>query len=86
MSLDKNGSVVQLGAVNNGQTCNRCRFCSGVAASDKSISFICRRYPPTPVGGPVPVNQGLQVFSNTQFPSIGSPNDHWCGEFLPVLN
>lgn len=83
MSIEKKDGADIL---NFAQACSRCKYCSGVAAPDKTISFICRRYPPIPVGGPVSTNQGLQLFSNTMFPSIGSPKEHWCGEFSPVLN
>lgn len=69
---------------NSGRVCSNCKHLATTAIPE--LVHVCRRFPPMPVGGIVPLENGLQVVADARFPRIHQPRDIWCGEFQPVLN
>lgn len=81
-------SAVSVVMSNNGNNCANCQhLVTKVLPGGGQMNYVCRRFPPVPVGGPIPISATqIKVIAEANWPVIGTPADCWCGEFKAKAN
>jgi len=65
-------------------SCDMCKYCGLVAGIDKTVTFVCRRYPPRVTAALVVGPQGPAWQGMTSWPNVSKSD--YCGEYEPQLH
>ena len=65
-------------------SCDMCRYCGIVSATDKIVTFVCRLKPPVVNAALVQTQQGPQWIGMTSRPNVQKTD--WCGSFENVTH